>query len=189
MRARRWGRIALLSSYHATEGTRGSEFYGARRRTAWIHARLAWDTGADGVFVNVIAPGLTLTDRSVLESPPSGWLEKRRAARAAAQHARGRRRVVTFVCSEANGNLTGEIIPVTADIDGRFGSRREFLAAAGQLAAGSALAPSLVFASAASAAGDAMQLPRAAVRARAERLRAAANRCGVAGAKPHGTRT
>jgi 3-oxoacyl-[acyl-carrier protein] reductase len=57
MRARRWGRIALLSSYHATEGTRGSEFYGAAKA--------------------------------------------------------GVARVVTFVCSEANGNLTGEIIPVT----------------------------------------------------------------------------
>jgi len=41
---------------------------------------------------------------------------------------------------------------------GDVGSRRQFLAAAGQLAAGSALAPSLVFASAASASGDAMRL-------------------------------
>jgi len=115
MRARRWGRIALLSSYHATEGTRGSEFYGAAK--AGLHGfmrGLAWDTGADGVFVNVIAPGLTLTDQIRSGVAPE------RLSGEAARSPSGRlstpedvARVVTFVCSEANGNLTGEVIPVT----------------------------------------------------------------------------
>jgi len=115
MRARRWGRIALLSSYHATEGTRGSEFYGAAK--AGLHGfmrGLAWDTGADGVFVNVIAPGLTLTEQI------SARVAAERLAGEAARSPSGRlstpedvARVVAFVCSEANGNLTGEIIPVT----------------------------------------------------------------------------
>jgi 3-oxoacyl-[acyl-carrier protein] reductase len=115
MRARRWGRIALLSSYHATEGTRGSEFYGAAK--AGLHGfmrGLAWDAGADGVFVNAIAPGLTLTDQIRTRVTPE------RLAGEAARSPSGRlstpedvARVVTFVCSEANGNVTGEVIPVT----------------------------------------------------------------------------
>lgn len=115
MRARRWGRIALISSYHATEGTRGSEFYGAAK--AGLHGfmrGLAWDAGADGVFVNVIAPGLTLTDQIRSRVAPE------RLAGEAARSPSGRlsrpedvARVVTFVCSEANGNLTGEVIAVT----------------------------------------------------------------------------
>ena len=115
MRARRWGRIALLSSYHATEGTRGSEFYGAAK--AGLHGfmrGLAWDAGADGVFVNVIAPGLTLTDQIRARVAPE------RLSGEAARSPSGRlstpedvARVVTFLCSEANGNLNGEIIPVT----------------------------------------------------------------------------
>jgi 3-oxoacyl-[acyl-carrier protein] reductase len=115
MRARRWGRIALLSSYHATEGTRGSEFYGAAK--AGLHGfmrGLAWDVGADGVFVNVIAPGITLTDQIRARVAPE------RLSGEAARSPSGRlstpediARVVTFVCSEANGNLTGEVIPVT----------------------------------------------------------------------------
>jgi 3-oxoacyl-[acyl-carrier protein] reductase len=115
MRARRWGRIALLSSYHATEGTRGSEFYGAAK--AGLHGfmrGLAWDAGADGVFVNVVAPGLTLTDQIRARVAPE------RLSGEAARSPSGRlstpedvARVVTFICSDANGNLTGEIIPVT----------------------------------------------------------------------------
>jgi len=115
MRARGWGRIALLSSYHATEGTRGSEFYGAAK--AGLHGfmrGLAWDAGADGVFVNAIAPGITLTEQIRTRVAPE------RLAGEAARSPSGRlstpedvARVVTFVCSEANGNLTGEIIPVT----------------------------------------------------------------------------
>jgi len=115
MRARRWGRIALLSSYHATEGTRGSEFYGAAK--AGLHGfmrGLAWDVGPDGVFVNAIAPGITLTEQIRTRVAPE------RLAGEAARTPSGRlstpedvARVVTFVCSEANGNLTGEIIPVT----------------------------------------------------------------------------
>jgi 3-oxoacyl-[acyl-carrier protein] reductase len=115
MRERRWGRIALLSSYHATEGTRGSEFYGAAK--AGLHGfmrGLAWDAGPDGVFVNVIAPGLTLTDQIRARVAPE------RLSGEAARSPSGRlstpedvARVVTFMCSEANGNLTGEIISVT----------------------------------------------------------------------------
>jgi 3-oxoacyl-[acyl-carrier protein] reductase len=115
MRSRQWGRIALLSSYHATEGTRGSEFYGAAK--AGLHGfmrGLAWDAGADGVLVNVVAPGLTLTEQIRARVAPD------RLGGEAARSPSGRlstpedvAKVVTFVCSDANGNLTGEIVPVT----------------------------------------------------------------------------
>jgi 3-oxoacyl-[acyl-carrier protein] reductase len=115
MRARGWGRIALLSSYHATQGTRGSEFYGAAK--AGLHGfmrGLAWDAGAAGVFVNVVAPGLTLTDQIRARVAPerlTGEAERSPSGRLSTPEDVAR--VVTFVCSAANGNLTGEIIPVT----------------------------------------------------------------------------
>jgi 3-oxoacyl-[acyl-carrier protein] reductase len=115
MRARRWGRIALLSSYHATEGTRGSEFYGAAK--AGLHGfmrGLAWDVGADGVFVNAIAPGLTLTDQIRTRVTPERLTgEAARCPSGQLSTPDDVARVVTFLCSAANGNVTGEVIPVT----------------------------------------------------------------------------
>ncbi|MEU4209188.1 SDR family oxidoreductase [Streptomyces sp. NPDC026206] len=115
MRSRKWGRVAMLSSHIARDGAPGQEFYGAGKAALHGFARsLAWDTGPDGVFVNVVSPGLTrtggvLTDLPVrvrekeTERTPSGRLSSPEDVA----------RVLAFLCSEANGNITGTVIDVT----------------------------------------------------------------------------
>jgi 3-oxoacyl-[acyl-carrier protein] reductase len=111
MRQRGWGRIALLSSVTAGNGRPGSEIYSASKSALHGFASgLKWTR--DGVLVNVVAPGATLTES--LESVDPALLEQ-----ATKQTPSGRlstaddvARVIVFLCSEANGNVNGEIIRV-----------------------------------------------------------------------------
>jgi 3-oxoacyl-[acyl-carrier protein] reductase len=114
MRPRKWGRVVLLSSHNALGGGRGQEFYGAAK--AGLHglaASLAWEVGTDGVLVNVVCPGLTTTDAVLAVLPaqvreseagltPTGRLSAPRDVASA----------VVYLCSEANGNITGEAVSV-----------------------------------------------------------------------------
>ena len=65
MRAAGWGRILLMSTGLAEEGMRGAETYIAAKSALHGLARsLAWDVGRAGILVNVLAAGLTLTERN-----------------------------------------------------------------------------------------------------------------------------
>jgi 3-oxoacyl-[acyl-carrier protein] reductase len=109
MRERGWGRIVLLSSITATYGNPGSEFYSAAKAALHGFARsLMWTR--DGVLANVVAPGGTLTES--LEVVDPALLEK-----AAQETPSGRlstaedvARLIVFLCSEANGNINGEVV-------------------------------------------------------------------------------
>jgi len=109
MRERGWGRIVLLSSVTATHGNPGSEIYSAAKASLHGFVRgLMWTR--DGVLANVVAPGGTLTES--LDAVAPALLE-----RAAQDTPSGRlstaedvARVVAFLCSEANGNVNGEVI-------------------------------------------------------------------------------
>jgi 3-oxoacyl-[acyl-carrier protein] reductase len=115
MRRSGWGRIALISSHNAAGGNRGQEYYGAAKAALHGFARsLAWDAGPDGILVNVVAPGLTMTDRvrdglpapvreRELANTPSGRLSDPADVANA----------VVFLCSAANGNITGETLTVS----------------------------------------------------------------------------
>jgi NAD(P)-dependent dehydrogenase (short-subunit alcohol dehydrogenase family) len=115
MRERGWGRIVFLSSHVVRNGRPGQEFYAAAKSALHGLARsLAWETGQDGVLVNVVAPGLTLTE-GVLTKLPSGLREGERA-----QTPTGRlsepdevARAVVFLGSGANGNVSGEVLHVS----------------------------------------------------------------------------
>ncbi|WP_035847265.1 SDR family NAD(P)-dependent oxidoreductase [Kitasatospora azatica] len=114
MRSRGWGRIALISSHNALGGNRGQEFYGAAK--AGLHGltrSLMWDLGGDGVLVNVVCPGLTVTERMLaglpqpvrdreIQATPTGRLSLPQDIADS----------VVFLCSEANGNITGESLTV-----------------------------------------------------------------------------
>ncbi|MDH6579521.1 SDR family oxidoreductase [Kitasatospora sp. MAP5-34] len=109
MRARGWGRIVLLSSVTADHGSPGSEIYSAAKAALHGFARgLAWTR--DGVLANVVSPGGTLTES--LQAVDPAIIEK------SAQEAPSGRlataddvaRVIVFLCSEANGNVNGEIV-------------------------------------------------------------------------------
>lgn len=109
MRARGWGRIVLLSSITAQHGRPGSEIYGASKAALHGFARgLMWSRG--GVLVNLVAPGATRTEsleladtelvRQEEENTPSGRLSDPDDIA----------RLIVFLCSEANGNVNGEVI-------------------------------------------------------------------------------
>ncbi|MEU8801164.1 SDR family oxidoreductase [Spirillospora sp. NPDC048819] len=109
MRERGWGRIALLSSVTAHYGNPGSEFYSAAKAALHGFARsLMWTR--DGVLANVVAPGATLTEsldavdpvllEKATEETPSGRLST----------ADDVARLIVFLCSEANGNVNGEVV-------------------------------------------------------------------------------
>jgi 3-oxoacyl-[acyl-carrier protein] reductase len=111
MRARRWGRIVLISSSAATEGIPGPGPYNAAKAGLYGLARaLAWEAGGDGVLVNVVAPGFTLTDRGW---PVPDHIVERLAARTPSRRLSTPEEVaalVVFLGSAGNGNLTGELI-------------------------------------------------------------------------------
>ncbi|WP_283134689.1 SDR family NAD(P)-dependent oxidoreductase [Rhizohabitans arisaemae] len=111
MRARGWGRIVLISSSVAEEGLPGPGPYGTAKSGLYGLARsLAWDAGRDGVLVNVVAPGFTLTDgrpgipKPVLDAFAAAVPTRRIST---AEDVAG---IVVFLGSGANGNLTGEVI-------------------------------------------------------------------------------
>ncbi|MEV0236673.1 SDR family oxidoreductase [Nonomuraea sp. NPDC050786] len=109
MRERGWGRIVLLSSVTATHGNPGSELYSAAKAALHGFVRgLMWTR--DGVLANVVAPGGTLTES--LEAVDPALL-----ARAVEETPSGRlstaddvARLIVFLCSEANGNINGEVV-------------------------------------------------------------------------------
>ncbi|MFI7634223.1 SDR family NAD(P)-dependent oxidoreductase [Nonomuraea sp. NPDC049400] len=109
MRERGWGRIVLLSSVTATHGNPGSELYSAAKAALHGFVRgLMWTR--DGVLANVVAPGGTLTES--LEAVDPVLLE-----RAVQETPSGRlstaddvARLIVFLCSEANGNINGEVV-------------------------------------------------------------------------------
>jgi NAD(P)-dependent dehydrogenase (short-subunit alcohol dehydrogenase family) len=112
MRNRSGGRIVLVSSGLAEEGMPGGADYGAAKAGLHGLARsLAWELGQDGILVNVIDTGFTLTDRNLGHFSD----ETRRHFSTAVPSRRLSTpdevaRLVVFLGSAANGNITGEIV-------------------------------------------------------------------------------
>lgn len=112
MRTRGWGRIVLISSSVAEEGQPGPSPYGPAKSTyAGIARQLAWDAGRDGILVNVVGTGFTVTERNrerfsdelrerVAGNTPSGRLSVPEDVA----------RLVVFLGSGANRNITGETV-------------------------------------------------------------------------------
>jgi 3-oxoacyl-[acyl-carrier protein] reductase len=113
MRGRQWGRITFVSTHLVREGRSGRGFYAASKAALHGLSRsLSWEVGHDGVLVNVVCPGLTVTER-VAGMPET--LRRQEAERTPS----GRlctpdevARTVVFVSSGANGNITGEVLAV-----------------------------------------------------------------------------
>jgi 3-oxoacyl-[acyl-carrier protein] reductase len=112
MRERGWGRVVLVSSSVADEGVPGPSPYGVSKSAYHGIARqLAWDAGRDGILVNVIGTGFTVTERNLERFP-----DPVRAAVAANTPSRQLSRpedvarLIVFLGSEANSNITGETV-------------------------------------------------------------------------------
>lgn len=111
MRARGWGRIVLVSSGVAEEGVPGPGPYGTAKAGLHGMARsLAWEGGRDGILVNVVAPGFTLTDsrppvpEALVDALAAGTPTRRLS------DSDDVARLIVFLGSGANGNLTGEVL-------------------------------------------------------------------------------
>lgn len=111
MRSGGWGRIVLISSSVAEEGVPGPGPYGTAKSGLYGMARaLAWEAGRDGILVNVVAPGFTLTDsrppipKAITDRLAAGTPSRRLS------DADDVAKLVLFLGSGANGNLTGEFV-------------------------------------------------------------------------------
>jgi 3-oxoacyl-[acyl-carrier protein] reductase len=110
MRAQRWGRIVTISAA-AADGMRGGWYSAAKAALHGLTRSLDREVGADGIPANVVMPGLTLSERALNLVPdqtrataadhtPIGRLLRPADVAAA----------VTFLASEANTAITGEVI-------------------------------------------------------------------------------
>jgi NAD(P)-dependent dehydrogenase (short-subunit alcohol dehydrogenase family) len=112
MRGRGWGRIVLVSSGAGEEGWEGAAAYAtAKAGLAGLARSLAWELGREGILVNVVAPGLTLTDRVRDTAPPE--VAERIAARIPSRRLSTPEDLATlivFLASAANHNISGELV-------------------------------------------------------------------------------
>jgi 3-oxoacyl-[acyl-carrier protein] reductase len=106
------GRIVLVSSGLAEEGMPGGGDYGAAKAGLHGLARsLAWELGREGILVNVVDTGFTLTERNLehigheMRARVAGAVPSRRLSTPEEVA-----RVIVFLGSAANGNISGEIV-------------------------------------------------------------------------------
>jgi NAD(P)-dependent dehydrogenase (short-subunit alcohol dehydrogenase family) len=115
MRARGWGRIVLISSGAAEDGSAGLEQYGtAKAALHGLGRSLARGVGPAGILVNVVMPGLIATERHRQNIPAfvlEGVATQTPIRRLATEEDVAR--VVTFLASEANGAVTGSEVRVS----------------------------------------------------------------------------
>ncbi len=111
MRRNGWGRIVLVSSSVAEEGVPGPGPYGtAKSGLHGLSRSIAWEGGRDGILVNVVAPGFTLTESraafpdAVIHRLAAGTPTRRLSVSDDVA------RLIVFLGSDANGNLTGEVL-------------------------------------------------------------------------------
>ncbi|WP_437895287.1 SDR family NAD(P)-dependent oxidoreductase [Sorangium sp. So ce124] len=112
MRARGWGRIVNISSGVALDGVVGAGPYAAAK--AALHGLtsvLARELGPHGILTNVVAPGLTLTDKVSAHVSPE-FVAQRGKAYPVGRLLRPEEvaRTIVFLCSAANTAVTGEIV-------------------------------------------------------------------------------
>jgi 3-oxoacyl-[acyl-carrier protein] reductase len=115
MRGRRQGRIAFVSSAAADHGGPREQAYAATKSAlTGLTASLARELGPEGILVNIVMPAMTTTDRILRTVPepvrhtiadhlPTGKLSTPDDIANA----------IVFLCSAANGNITGETLHVT----------------------------------------------------------------------------
>lgn len=112
MRERGWGRIVLISSAVAEEGVPGPSPYGvAKSAYPGIARQLAWDAGRDGILVNVVGTGFTVTERN--RERFGDDVREQVAVRTPSRRLSGPgdvAKLVVFLGSEANANITGETV-------------------------------------------------------------------------------
>jgi 3-oxoacyl-[acyl-carrier protein] reductase len=113
MRARGWGRIVQMASINGERGKAGQANYAASKAGLLALTRTAArELGPKGITVNAVAPGF-------IETPMTTHLPEEVRRRAIEESALGRMgrpeqvaAAVAFLCSEAAGHITGQVIRV-----------------------------------------------------------------------------
>jgi 3-oxoacyl-[acyl-carrier protein] reductase len=113
LRASGRGRIVAVSSINGLRGKPGQANYAAAKAGMIGLARtLARELGADGVTVNVVAPGMVRTEMT--RALPADRLDAARDETLLGRLAEADdvAQVVTFLCSAAARHVTGAVLPV-----------------------------------------------------------------------------
>lgn len=112
MRGRGWGRIVLVSSGAGEEGWEGAAAYStAKAGLVGLARSLAWEVGREGILVNVVAAGLTLTEDLRARLPAE--IAERFAGRVPSRRLSGPEdlaNLVVFLASGGNRNISGELV-------------------------------------------------------------------------------
>jgi NAD(P)-dependent dehydrogenase (short-subunit alcohol dehydrogenase family) len=119
LRAAGAGRAVLVSSGVSREGFVGASAYAtAKAGLDGLVAALKWELGPDGVLINVVSPGFTVTEHNLAYFADE-VREERRAKTPSARLSLPDdvAAAVVFLGSPANGNVTGAFLAVAGGID------------------------------------------------------------------------
>lgn len=114
-----WGRIVLIGSLSAILGGAKQVPYATHKASMDGFARsLALEVSPGGVTVNVVHPGLVMTERSAarIKDRARKWIELKTATRrlTTPQEVAD---LVTFLASDRAGNMTGASIPLGGGVE------------------------------------------------------------------------
>ncbi|MCM2387218.1 SDR family NAD(P)-dependent oxidoreductase [Streptomyces albipurpureus] len=115
MRTRPWGRIVLIGAGLADTGKPGAGAYGAGKSALYGLVRsLAWELGPEGILINMVVPGQTLTETVRAHVPSDFLVEKgKQLPSGRMSDPQDVANAVLFLGSAANGNSNGETVRVT----------------------------------------------------------------------------
>ena len=118
MRDRDLGRIAFVSSAAAEHGGPREQAYAATKAAlTGLTASLARELGSDGILVNIVMPAMTTTQRVLRTVPdPVQHMIASHLATGKLCTPDNIANAIVFLCSAANGNITGETVRVTGGL-------------------------------------------------------------------------
>ena len=117
MRKRKWGRVVFISSVNAHQGAMGETHYDATKAGMIGFAKaLAHESGALGITINAVAPGLIDTD--MIAPAPKEWKDDIIGRVPVGRIGQGEdvANCVAFLVSEASSYVTGATIDVNGGL-------------------------------------------------------------------------